>query len=235
MGQFGRSKQEIDLSAELWRQIGSKSRGRVGPGEGMVEMKEEMAAGTGEDVMYFQFGTRKIVEAVAVLLRSHQSRRMGRRRLLKLLYIADRESLRGIGRPIIGTELVAMDQGPLHGKVYDLIKGSHPGEEVWAQFLGNVSFDVRLLADPGVKHLSRYELKKLEETARKYSDVSDDKLARLTHGFKEWAKNHKRPGSSRPIPMEDILDAVGRASETGEIAEDVKRVAKFNSVFGVPS
>ena len=74
--------------------------------------------------MYFQFGTRKIVEAAAVLLRSSQHGRMGRLRLLKLLYIADRESLRETGRPIVGTKLVAMDLGPVHSEVYDLIKGA---------------------------------------------------------------------------------------------------------------
>jgi uncharacterized phage-associated protein len=184
--------------------------------------------------MYFQFGTRKIVEAVAVLLQSRQDHRMGRRRLLKLLYVADRESLREVGRPIIGTELVAMDQGPVHGKVYDLIKGSAPGEEVWAEFLGNISVEVRLLADPGVKHLSRYEVQKLRETAAKYTGMSDSELTRLTHGFEEWARNHKR-GSSQPIPMEDVLAAVGRAGETMRIVRDAKRVAKFNTVFGIQS
>jgi len=184
--------------------------------------------------MYFHFGTRKIVEAVAVLLRSDPDHRMGRLRLLKLLYIADRESLREIGRPIVGTPLVAMDLGPVHKDVYDLIKGSHYGEEVWAQFIEPVSLDIRLVADPGVLTLSRYEIDKLNETAATYREMEDEELATLTHGFEEWIKNHE-PNTSKPIPLEDVVRAVGRVDEEEEILKDAKRVAAFNKLFGVPS
>ena len=43
--------------------------------------------------MYFRFSTKKTIQAVGVLLRLAKGR-IARLRLLKLLYIADRESLR---------------------------------------------------------------------------------------------------------------------------------------------
>ncbi len=73
--------------------------------------------------MIFRIDTRKAIEAAATLLRLAPHRIMGRKRLLALLYIADRESLKRRGRPIVGGRLCAMDYGPIHSEVYDLIKG----------------------------------------------------------------------------------------------------------------
>jgi uncharacterized phage-associated protein len=200
----------------------------------MVEARGYASTDEGK-AMYFQFGFGKVVEAVAVLLRQHPDCRMGRKRLLKLLYIADRESLNEIARPIIGTPTTAMDQGPLHSQVYNLIKGDqHPAEEMWAHFIKSTHPYVSLVADPGVAHLSRYDVQKLEEVSERYRGTSDAELTRISHEFPEWKKNHV-PRSSKPIPMEDILDALGKAGKEGEIAEDIRRIALFSRVFGVPS
>ena len=193
-----------------------------------------LLAPTRGPAMYFNFGTRKIVEAVAVLLQSAPNRRMGVLRLLKLLYIADRESLREVRRPIVGTELAAMRWGPLHGKIYDLTKGSQHREETWDNFIGKRGRDIVLMGEPGCRTLSRYEMDKLKETAKKYRNTSDGELSVITHQFPEWVKND--PGnSSKPIPMHDVLEAVGLASEEKDILKDAKRVATFNRLFGVPS
>jgi len=186
------------------------------------------------DYMYFSFGTRKIVEAVAVLLQANPNRRMGVLRLLKLLYIADRESLREVGRPIVGTKLAAMDLGPVHSDVYDLTKSSQHGDETWDSFISKSGRDVVLMGDPGVHTLSRYEIDKLNETAEMYRNTPDGKLSTITHQFPEWVKNH-REHTSRPIPMRDILEAVGRANEEKDILRDARRVRTFNKLFGVPS
>ena len=65
----------------------------------------------------------KAVQAAAVLLRN-EGTKMTRLRLLKLLLIADRKSIKEMGVPILGSKIVAMDNGPLHSEIYDLIKGS---------------------------------------------------------------------------------------------------------------
>ena len=189
--------------------------------------------GRGE-TMYFHFGTRKIIEAVATLLRSDPCRRMGALRLLKLLYIADRESFREVGRPIVGTKPVAMDFGPIHSDVYDLVKGSHWDEETWAEFIRKDGINVELTKDPGVLTLSRYEIDKLTETAERYRDVSDYDLVGVTHAFPEWSKNYRKK-TSMPIPMSDILEAVGRADEEDDILGDAKHVRAFNMLFGMTS
>lgn len=187
--------------------------------------------------MYFQFGPRKIVEAIAVLIHASDScdrPHMGCLRLLKLLYIADRESLRETGSPIIGTKPVAMDCGPLHSDAYDIIKGSRWDAGTWAEFLRKDGNEVFVTKNPGVLELSRYEIDKLTETVDQYRDKSEWDLVNITHEFEEWQKNQPKPGSSKAIPMEDIIDAVGLAHMKDEILREIEETKKLNSVFGMP-
>ena len=99
--------------------------------------------------MTFRFSFEKRLQAAGVLL-GLDGDRMERIRLLKLLYIADRELLAETGRTITGDRVVAMDHGPVLSQVYDLIKGqaSRPRVDT-ARFrhgepLGDCVFYVRI-------------------------------------------------------------------------------------------
>ena len=73
--------------------------------------------------MILHFNITKTIQASAVLLKADPNHSMSRLRLLKLLYIADRESLTERARPITGDYPVAMDHGPVLSNTYNLIKG----------------------------------------------------------------------------------------------------------------
>jgi len=186
--------------------------------------------------MYFQFGTTKLIEAAGVLLKCRPNRRMSYLRLLKLLYIADRESLKETGWPVVGTEPVAMEHGPVHSKVYDLVKGggriSSQELEHWSSHINTDGHDVVLAADPGTDSLSPYEMEKLERVCLRYEGIDRFGVSDLTHDFPEWAKNY-RQGTSRPIPLEDILWAIGRTGDCEEILADAAEVNALNNLLGV--
>ena len=183
-------------------------------------------------LVYFHFGTRKIVEAAAVLLRLEPNGRMGRLRLLKLLYIADREALSETARPVIGTRPVAMDMGPVHSEVLDLINGEHSDDAQWAEFIcRDGRHEIQLIKNPGVSSLSRYEIEKLNRVSREYWDTEDWELVEITHDFPEWTRNH-RPGTSMSIPMEDIIEAVGRAEDRDEILQDAAETKAVRRLLG---
>ena len=162
--------------------------------------------------MYIQFQPTKVVQASSVLLRSLDSREMEYLRLLKLLYIADRESLKLTGRPIIGNHAVAMKNGPLHSEIYDLIRGTHAFEQVWSAHISKQGYAVRLVSDPGVLDLSEQEIEILHDVAERHRNDSTWDVVELTHTFHEWRKNY-REGTSSPIPLEDILAGVGFSEE----------------------
>jgi len=176
----------------------------------------------------FSYSTEKTVQAVAVLLQTNKTPRMGYCRLLKLLYIADRESLEETGHPIIGGRLVAMDKGPLHSRVYSLANRTTKDAR-WSAYIGlqEDGHTLVLNKDPGVLELSRYEIRKLREVAHKYRTLSDAFL----HSFPEWKKNHK-PGSSATIPLEDVIDGVNRTADKEAILEEARAKAYFDSLYG---
>src|ERR1700682_886417 len=113
--------------------------------------------------MEFSFDFARTVQAVSVLLDLQRSRRMNYMRLLKLLYIADRESLLETGAPITGDRPVAMKRGPVLSHVYNLIKGESTDAGRWEEFVHKDDYEVELLKDPGRGKLSRYDIAKLTE------------------------------------------------------------------------
>src|SRR4051812_11294735 len=115
-------------------------------------------------MMFLRFDPTRAIQAGAVLLKTTPSRRMTRLRLLKLLYIADRETLQEAGRPITGDRAVAMKNGPVLSRIYDLIKGADLAAPEWERFFRNADrWEVELVGEPGVGELSKYEIEKLQE------------------------------------------------------------------------
>jgi uncharacterized phage-associated protein len=81
-------------------------------------------------------------------------------KLVKLLYIADREALAKWGRPITTDRYVSMKEGPVVSNVYHLI-GSEPmpsQQSFWHKYIKTVAeWDVELLSDPATDELSQAE------------------------------------------------------------------------------
>ena len=70
---------------------------------------------------------------MAVLLRHSDptGKRDDYTRILKLLYLAEKECLAQRGRPLLGDEIFAMQHGPVLSAVYDLIQNRHFDSADW--------------------------------------------------------------------------------------------------------
>ena len=171
--------------------------------------------------MAYRFNLAKTIEAVGILLREAPGECMTRIRLLKLLYIADREYLRRTGRPITGDRVAAMEHGPVLSNVYDCIKGECWELAAWEKFFVSEGIVVRMKEHPGVGELSRLEMDTLLTVSRDRTDKDEWEIVEETHRFPEWVRND--PGtSSRPIPFEDILEAVGRGAQAETILREAE-------------
>ena len=184
-----------------------------------------------EDAQMFKhFNPHKAIQAAGVLLRFERNR-MSYTRLLKLLYIADREAIKDHGLPILGSKAVAMDHGPLHSDVYNLIKGIHEKTPIWSRYFATTGYRVEAVDQPENGLLSEYEIAKLQAVSEKYAPFSDEEICdQMTHTFAEWIKNHQS-GTSRPIQLEDIMDAVGRSGDKAAILDDINELEEMDKIF----
>jgi uncharacterized phage-associated protein len=181
-------------------------------------------------MLKYKFNFDKTVQACGVVLRSH-GKRMDYLRLLKLLYIADRELIAATGNPLTGDRVVAMKHGPVLSHVYDLIKqqGGKAGE--WDAFIHTDGYQVELVKDPGGGHLTRGEVAKLTELCDRYRSVGDWELVDRTHEFPEWKENF-RPGTATAIVWDDVLRAQGREGMIPQIESDLAAKRALDAIFG---
>lgn len=179
--------------------------------------------------MHIKFNLPKAIQAAGVLLRV-EGKKMSRLRLLKFMYLAERQSLEATGRPFLGGHVVVMKHGPLHSEVYDLIKGTYRGEAAWSQFIGsNGPREIRLDAEPDVDELSPFEVKMLAKIAADRFDREDYDVAEETHQFPEVAGRRPEGDTRVPISFEEIVRAACPAEFQDEMLEEMRERAAFDA------
>lgn len=143
-------------------------------------------------------------------------------KLIKLLYLVDREALLRWGRPVTGDRYVSMDRGPVLSQTLNLITEEPcPGEETtWAHHISKPeNFEVRVTKDAGEGELSEAEMQLIEEVFGKYGKLSRWELVDLVHGLREW---QDPKGSALPIQYRDILLAGGKSeAEIAAVLDEI--------------
>jgi uncharacterized phage-associated protein len=181
----------------------------------------------------FRFHVQKTIQAVAFLLRRERGRRMNYMRLLKILYLAEREILKESSMPLTGSRVIAMQRGPVLEDVLDLIRGTHIAVQEWSAFIQTDHFHLEMIADPGIGLLSKFVSCKLEEIAKKYEDCDEWAMVEVTHELPEWKRND--PGeSSKEIPLAHILEAVGRGADLEKIVSRAREGDQASDFFREP-
>lgn len=171
---------------------------------------------------------KKTIEAACFLLEREPGCRMNYMRMLKVLYLADRESIQRFHSPLTRDRVVAMDRGPVLSTVLDLIKGSHLWAPHWEKFIRKDGYCIEMVREPGRGSLSAAELDLLGEIADRH--VFDDEWAMVveTHKLPEWI-SHKPPlGGCEEIPLSDILKAVGLENAASGIQSEIMASSEFD-------
>lgn len=156
------------------------------------------------------FSERKVTEAAAHLL-SLRGGQMHYLKLLKLLYISDREALHRWGIPITHDNYVSMDHGPVLSQTYNMIRDG--GSRFWSEHISAPfdQYEIRLCGEkPEIQKLSPAEENLLNEIFAQYGKLNRWDLVDETHKFPEWRDPH---GSSIPISIREILRALGEPEE----------------------
>jgi uncharacterized phage-associated protein len=163
--------------------------------------------------MRLRFDERKATQAAAQFLRLGNGR-MNYMKLIKLLYIADREALLRWGRPITTDVYFSMKHGPVLGRVLDLItEGPDPlvGETFWTRHISEPEhYEVALKAEPSDDQLSEAEEELILEAFLKFGKLNQWQLVDVLHGFPEWRDPE---GGAIPLEYADILRAGNRTPQ----------------------
>lgn len=146
-------------------------------------------------------------------------------KLIKLLYLADRESLDQYSYPMSGDCPVSMPHGPVLSGTYSLISlgsNSPDGWEAWISDREN--HEVRLHREferKDLDELSDAEIAIMQEVWQRFGRMDRWQIRDYTHDHcSEWQDPQ---GSSRPISFADIFRALGRSPEEAqELAENLQ-------------
>lgn len=181
-----------------------------------------------------KFSEKKTTEA-AVLLLKMAGGRMKYIRLLKLLYLSDRQAFAELGRSITNDHYCSMKYGQVPSRAYYLVKGTATRVEgIWSHFI-NSPVDknyVELKKIPNnLKVLSESEVDIIRSVSMRYIDKKDFDLADITKGPEYVPVTATKKVIDTPI--EKILHALNFTEKQIErIGENLSEEADVRAFFG---
>ena len=181
--------------------------------------------------MVLRFNERRATEAAARFLKLRGGR-MSYLKLIKLLYLLDREALLRWGRPVTTDRYVSMDNGPVVSRIYDLIREEPaPGTDpIWRHYISApLEYEVALVAEPETDELSRAEEALIEEVFSNFGKMNRWDLVRVSHELPEWQDPN---GSAIPIQYRDILRAGNKTeSEIAAVEAELESLAATEAML----
>lgn len=163
------------------------------------------------------FSEIRVTQMAAYLLLKNNGR-MAYIKLLKLLYLAERQAMAQWGESISGDRFVSMPHGPVLSQTYDLIRCHNNNESFWQSLIKdeqNYEVSLQHLIDlDDLDELSQAECNILDEIMGQYNHMTPFELVDYTHDHcPEWEDPH---GSSYPIRPEALFRAVAKTPEQAQ-------------------
>ena len=161
------------------------------------------------------YNPRKAAQTIAFFVLQSGQGDVSVLKAVKLVYLADRESVKRRGHPIQNEPRVSMPHGPVNSTTYDYLCGAYDPDTVgWSDFLTDkenhkVGLARTDLSVDDLDELSRAEIAILADVWAQFGKMDQWALRDWTH-VKENVPEWKDPrGSSRRISLVEILNAVG--------------------------
>ncbi len=160
-------------------------------------------------------------------------------RLMKLMYMADRESMARFGEPISYDDMFSMNHGLVLSKTLNVVSGVNAINDTapWSDYFsprnGKQDYFVgvnRLVERDELDFLSDADIEVLNATFDKFGHMSEWDLSQYMHDHcAEW----KHPDGSRiPVDDEGLLKIVGVPEhEAALVADELKAERQKNKIF----
>lgn len=136
---------------------------------------------------------KKATQAINFFASKTRGKEINKMKAIKLIWLADRYHLRKYGRPVIGDDYIAMQNGPVGSLVRDIAQNNDYLEELEKEYrkkyLENVDkLTVRSINDVDGDVLSETDIEALDFALKNFSELSQFDLVELSHKYPEWAK-----------------------------------------------
>lgn len=162
------------------------------------------------------FNARMAAQVVAFFACKEKSNKISKLKVIKLIYIADRESIKTQGEPILSDERFALDHGPINSATLSLIdeNGSARHLTTFKQFISRIdsrtSVAKREFSRDDLDELSDLDIEILETVWAEHGKRSASALRAWTHIKTNIPEYNEPPeGSRTKIFLSDIYEAVG--------------------------
>ena len=151
-------------------------------------------------------------------------------KLSKLVYLAERESMRLYDEPMFFDELVSMPDGPIASVTLNLTNGII-SDTRWERFVGHrtgqmVSVKNSEICEEILDHLSQSDRQILDSLWRRFGNFDQYQIRDWTHvstNVPEWVDPQ---GASQSIPFERVFSALGK-EHSSDLASDVDSVREL--------
>ena len=175
----------------------------------------------------------KITHTAAYLIQKSGGK-MYHLKLIKIMYLSDRESMKRYGSPITNDRMVSMDYGPVLSTTLNFINGHIPsyegGWEAWINDRSNhmVSLKIETFNRNDLTELSDSDIEILDVWSE-FGEMNQWELVDYTHKLDEW----KDPeGSSFPINHKDVFLALGKSEDEAEhLKDEIYSQRKLDKIF----
>lgn len=166
------------------------------------------------------FCEEKVAQMAAYLLLKRGGR-MAYLKLMKLLYLSNRQSILKHGRMIGEDSLYSMKFGPVMSNTLNLIRGKAEGiGDYWYNLIETNGHNVSLRSDPRemdadevFDELSRADIRILDEIYSRYGHMNRFDLANMTHLESVCPEWHDHGNSRKPIDLKEMLISEGKSED----------------------
>lgn len=182
------------------------------------------------------YNARKAAQTIAFFAMKNGAQPLAVIKSMKLVYLADRESIRRFGFPIQDEDRVSMKHGPVNSETYSMINGEcDPAITGWSEFLRdredhNLSLARPDLTEYDLDELSDADIEVLNAVWDRFGHMSKWQLRDWTHvqaNLPEW----ENPGSSSwLIPLERMMAHLD-VPNVEEQASTVRDFDRIDSLF----
>jgi uncharacterized phage-associated protein len=180
------------------------------------------------------YNPRKAAQTIAYFASKNESRKIKVLKAIKLVYLADRESIARFGFPIQDEIRVSMPHGPVNSTTLSYINGEHEAEDSgWADFLSdrdNFEVMAQVASPEDFDELSEADIICLDHVWNTFGDMNQWEIRDWTHDRANLPEWEDPKGSSLPIPLERILLALGIENHV-EAANQIRSVEHAETVL----